>query len=36
MNSQYLITPELDDVPVDDKAEPDDSGIEHDSPEDNE
>lgn len=36
MSHQYLITPELEDVPVDEYAEPDDAGIEHGAPEDNE
>lgn len=36
MNSQYLITPDLQQAPVHDDAEPADAGIEHDSPEDNE
>lgn len=36
MNSQYLITPQNDDVPVDDSAEPEDAGVEHNAPEDNE
>lgn len=36
MTNQYLITPDLTHIPVDDDAEPADAGIEHAAPEDNE
>jgi len=31
MTEQYLITPELEGIPVDDGAEPDDAGVDEDT-----